>query len=80
MKLLKTKTAKTTKTIKEAFKVGDTVKWGTTSFDGRVSEWLAFTGTVIKVNRKTVDVERDNGNVYRLDAYIKVATGEWALA
>ncbi len=76
MKLIKTNT----KTIKEAFKVGDTVKWGTSSFDGRVSEWLAFTGTVIKVNRKTVDVERDNGNVYRLDAFIKISTGEWALA
>jgi hypothetical protein len=78
MKLLKKKT--TNKTINEAFKVGDTAKWNVSSFDGRITETLEFTGTVVKVNRKTVDVERDNGDVYRLDAFIKISTGEWALA
>jgi hypothetical protein len=78
MKLLKKKT--TSKTINEAFKVGDLVSWGTSSFDGRVSEWIVHTGTVIKVNRKTVDVEKENGNQYRLDAFIKISTGEWTLA
>jgi ribosomal protein L19 len=78
MKLLKKKT--TNKTINEAFKVGDTAKWNVSSFDGRITEILEYTGTVVKVNRKTVDVERDNGDVYRLDAFIKISTGEWALA
>ena len=78
MKLLKKKT--TSKTINEAYKVGDLVSWSTSSFDGRVSEWTVHTGTVIKVNRKTVDVEKENGDQYRLSAYIKAFTGEWALA
>jgi hypothetical protein len=80
MKLIKTNTKTNNATIKEAFKVGDTVKWGTNSFDGRVSEWITFTGTVVKVNRRTVDVERDNGNVYRLEAFVHIRTGEWTLA
>jgi hypothetical protein len=78
MKLLKKNSS--AKTIKEAFKVGDTVKWSTSFFDGRVSEQLQLAGTVTKVNRKTVDVETDKGHVYRLDAFIKISTGEWALA
>ena len=78
MKLLKKKT--TNKTINEAFKVGDTVKWNVPSFDGRITEILEFTGTVVKVNRKTVDVERPHGDVYRLDAFIHIRTGEWDLA
>jgi ribosomal protein L19 len=80
MKHIKTNTKTNNATIKEAFKVGDTVKWGTNSFDGRVSEWITFTGTVVKVNRRTVDVERDNGNVYRLEAFVHIRTGEWTLA
>jgi hypothetical protein len=79
MRLIR-KSTKNDKTIREAFKAGDTAKWNVSSFDGRITEILEFTGTVVKVNRKTVDVERDNGDVYRLDAFIKVSTGQWALA
>jgi hypothetical protein len=78
MKLLKKNT--NTKTINEAFKVGDAVKWNTIFFDGRVCDQLQLAGIVTKVNHKTVDVETDKGHVYRLDAFIKFATGEWVLA
>jgi ribosomal protein L21E len=78
MKLLK-KNTENTKTINEAFKVGQTVKWTVGRFDGRATEFKTRTGTVVKVNRKTVDVETPKGNVYRLDAFIKVTTGEWAV-
>jgi hypothetical protein len=67
-------------TINEAFKVGDVVNWNTSFFDGRVTELVEHTGTVVKVNKKTVDVEKANGNVFRLDAFIKISTGEWTLA
>ena len=67
-------------TINEAFKVGDVVSWNSSFFDGRVTELVEHTGTVVKVNKKTVDVEKANGNVYRLDAFIKISTGKWALA
>jgi hypothetical protein len=80
MKHIKTNTKTNNATIKEAFKVGDTAKWNVSSFDGRITEILEFTGTVVKVNRKTVDVERDNGNVYRLEAFVHIRTGEWTLA
>jgi ribosomal protein L21E len=67
-------------TINEAFKVGDVVTWNSSFFDGRVTELVEHTGTVVKVNKKTVDVEMANGNVFRLDAFIKISTGKWALA
>ena len=78
MKLLKKKT--TTKTINEAFKVGDAITWNVPSFDGRITEIIKYTGTVVKVNRKTVDVESAKGNLYRLEAFIHIDTGEWAVA
>jgi ribosomal protein L21E len=78
MKLLKKKT--TDKTINEAFKVGDIVNWNVNHFDGRITEFVNYVGTVVKVNKKTVDVETANGDTYRLDAFIKIGTGEWALA
>ncbi len=79
MKLIKTNTKTNNATIKEAFKVGDTAKWNVPSSDGRITEILEYTGTVVKVNRKTVDVERENGNVYRLEAFVHIRTGEWTL-
>ena len=80
MKLLSRNTKKSTKTINEAFKVGDTVNWVRSAFDGRVSESVKYTGTVVKVNKKTVDVETASGDVFRMDAFIHVRTGEWAVA
>ena len=78
MKLLNKKT--NNKSINEAFKVGDTVGWNVSHFDGRITETVNYTGTVVKVNKKTVDVTKENGDTYRLDAFIKISTGEWALA
>lgn len=78
MKLLKKTTNNTT--ISQAFTVGDQVNWSTSSFDGRATEVIKHTGTVVKVNKKTVDVETAAGVTYRLDAFIKISTGEWTLA
>ena len=78
MKLIKKNN--TAGTINDAFKVGDKVSWNVSIFDGRVTEFKKHTGTVVKVNKKTVDVEKANGNVFRLDAFIKISTGKWALA
>ena len=78
MKLLNKKTSN--KSINEAFKVGDTVGWNVSHFDGRITEFVNYAGTVVKVNKKTVDVETANGDTYRLDAFIKISTGEWTLA
>jgi len=77
MKLIKKYS--TTKKITDAFKVGDAAKWLVGMFDGRIFDLKEYTGTIVKVNRKTVDVEVANGNVYRLDAFIKIRTGEWTL-
>jgi hypothetical protein len=47
------------------FNVGDLVRWNENHFDGRVTETIVRTGTIIKLNRKTVDVQRENGDIYR---------------
>ena len=66
MKIIKTKAQPT---LKEQFQVGDQMVWHVTSFDGRVSEVIDLSGTVVKVNRVTVDVLRKNGDVVRLDKW-----------
>jgi hypothetical protein len=66
MKIIKTKAQPT---LKEQFRVGDQMVWHVTSFDGRISEVLNLSGTVVKVNRVTVDVLRENGDVVRLDKW-----------
>ena len=49
------------------FKIGDVVSFNQTFHDGRSYEVITTTGTVVKVNRVTVDVETPKGNVYRVD-------------
>ena len=66
-------------TINEAFKAGNNVTWNNYFFDGRISKVEELAGTIVKVNKKTVDVEMGNGDVYRLDAFIKISTGKWTL-
>ncbi len=59
------------KTIKaaaktNAFKVGDEVHWIVTLEDGRGGEtYRVMNATVVKVNRKTVDVETLKGDIVR---------------
>jgi len=65
MKVIKKHTAKTT--LKDQFTIGQTINWTTTFFDGRQTENIRHTGTVVKVNRVTVDVELANKDVVRLD-------------
>ena len=60
MKLIKKNTP-----AAHTFNVGDLVRWNENHFDGRVTETIVRSGTVIKVNRKTVDVQRENGDIYR---------------
>ncbi len=66
MKIIKTKAQPT---LKEQFHVGDQMVWHVTSSDGRITEVLNLSGTVVKVNRVTVDVLRENGDVVRLDKW-----------
>ena len=49
------------------FKIGDVVSFNQSFHDGRSYEVITTTGTVVKVNRVTVDVETPKGNVYRVD-------------
>lgn len=79
MKLLKTNIKTNDKTITEQYQVGNTVEWVTRFFDGRVTELIKHTGTVVKVNRKTIDVETLQGDVYRLEAWVNIYTGAWEL-
>lgn len=82
MKILKKATdTADTRTIKEAFRLRTKVTWSVPFFDGRITWRDVYTGTVVKVNRKTVDViVDDTGDLARLDAYKKADTGKWALS
>jgi hypothetical protein len=55
--------------LKDQFTVGASIAWTTTFFDGRVTEVIRHTGTVVKVNRVTVDVELANKDIVRLDEW-----------
>jgi hypothetical protein len=70
MKTIKRNTAAAA--LKDLFTVGAPITWTTTAFDGRVTQTVRHTGTVVKVNRVTVDVEMANKDIVRLD--------EWDLA
>jgi hypothetical protein len=56
------KTTQTTPTIT----VGDIVEYVDRWHDGRSYENTTYRGTVVKVNRVTVDFETVNGNTYRV--------------
>lgn len=66
MKIIKTKAQPT---LEEQFQVGDRIVWHLNHFIGRVSEAVFYSGTVVKVNRATIDVLRENGDVVRLDKW-----------
>ena len=66
MKTIKKNTTATT--LKNRFKVGLPIHWTTTFFDGRANENILHEGTVVKVNRVTVDVARGE-DIVRLDAW-----------
>jgi hypothetical protein len=55
--------------LKDQFTVGAQITWTTHFFDGRGTEYIRHTGTVVKVNRVTVDVIRENGDTVRLDEW-----------
>ena len=65
MKTIKTNT--TAKTLKNRFKVGLPIHWTTAFFDGRHTDHIEHEGTVVKVNRVTVDVALGE-DIVRLDA------------
>ena len=62
MKTIKRHTEKVTKLT-----TGQTVDWQVPFFDGRTTEYVPYEGTVVKVNKVTVDVATPNQDVVRLD-------------
>jgi len=56
---------------KPQYTVGDVVDWNIPFFDGRTTELVPYRGTIVKVNKVTVDVVRaDNQNTVRLDTRV----------
>ena len=55
----------TPQTEQPTFNVGDKVYFSTTYHDGRSYDFIQTFGTVVKVNRVTVDIEDKEGNVWR---------------
>jgi len=73
MKTIKRHTEKVTKLT-----TGQTVDWVLPFFDGRVTEYVPYEGTVVKVNKVTADVALPNQDVVRLDLrQLKVTPRPW---
>lgn len=73
MKTIKRHTEKVTKLT-----TGQTVDWQVPFFDGRATEYVPYEGTVVKVNRVTVDVALRCQRVVRLDLrQLKVTPRPW---
>jgi hypothetical protein len=73
MKTIKRHTEKVTKLY-----TGQTVDWQVPFFDGRTTEHVPYEGTVVKVNKVTVDVALPNQDVVRLDLrQLKVTPRPW---
>ena len=66
MKLIKANKPEV-KALKDLYKVGDTIKYRGSAFDGRSYESYTRKMKVVKVNRVTIDAEDKKGNIYRLD-------------
>ena len=49
------------------FNVGDVAQYTTEFFNGRGYNVNTYVGTIVKVNKVTVDIELKNGNVYRVN-------------
>jgi hypothetical protein len=57
---------------------GQKVDWQVPFFDGRATEHVPYEGTVVKVNKVTVDVALPNQDVVRLDLrQLKVTPRPW---
>ena len=54
------------KKLSEIYNVGETVKWCNVLFDGRGYNRNKHEGNIIKINRSTVDVMIENGDIYRV--------------
>jgi hypothetical protein len=73
MKTIKRHTKQVTK-----FRTGQVVDWTIGHFDGRTTEYVPYTGTVVKMNKVTVDVYLPNQDVVRLDLRaVKVTARPW---
>ena len=74
MKTIKKNTTATT-TLKDRFQVGMPITWTTNFFDGRGGGVDRHEGTVVKVNRVTVDVDvvRTNGHQRTIGDTVRLA-------
>lgn len=51
------------------FNVGDKVKFYSHWFDGRISGFDEYSGTVVKVNKVTIDVMVESGDIWRVESH-----------
>lgn len=48
------------------FEIGEVVEWGKSYHDGRSYETFYYSGEIIRINPKTVTVEDNHGNIWRV--------------
>jgi hypothetical protein len=51
---------------KKEFMIGSTASFSQSFHDGRSYEVITKTGLIVKINRVTVDIQLENGSIYRV--------------
>jgi hypothetical protein len=55
-----------TKKLSDKYKIGETVSWSELFHDGRSYKDYEYVGEIVKINRLTVDVKVEWGDIYRV--------------
>jgi hypothetical protein len=48
------------------FEIGEVIEWSESFHDGRSYETFRYSGEIIRINRTTVTVEDNSGNIWRV--------------
>ena len=56
----------TTKKLSDKYEIGETVSWSELFHDSRSYTDYEYIGEIVKINRSTVDVKIECGDIYRV--------------
>jgi hypothetical protein len=54
------------KKVERKFEIGEVIEWSETFHDGRSYETTRYSGEIIRINRTSVTVEDNSGNIWRV--------------
>jgi acetylglutamate kinase len=54
------------KKLSDEYKIGEKASWKKLFHDGRSYENYEYVGEIVKINRSTLDIKLQNGDIYRV--------------